>query len=180
MKHAKRLLALLLTLIFSLCLALPAIAAQPSVNWDDFYIVTPLKSMNVPVGESFTLRVDVNIPEGVEVEYKWLQALDYIPIEGAGNSPTFQYTLKNRDDYISVRCIVIGYEKSEDGTVLSQKELNAGYSTVYAEESAARVLFNKIVLALLAPFEWLFVGMIAGGWFFSIFGPWTLGWLFGS
>ncbi|MCL2495562.1 MAG: hypothetical protein FWE98_07935 [Oscillospiraceae bacterium] len=72
----KKPLALLLALALAFALALPAVFAeegetQSQVNWDDFYIVTQPQNQTVKYGENFTLTVEVNVPDGVEVEYFW-------------------------------------------------------------------------------------------------------------
>jgi len=40
---------------------------ESTVDWDDFYIVTQPRELTVPYGESFTLSVEVNIPEGARI-----------------------------------------------------------------------------------------------------------------
>jgi len=67
MKHPKKLLALLLTVLLVLSLSAPAMA----LSRDDITITGPTGP--VPFGEAFTLSVAVeNLPEGVEIEsYKW-------------------------------------------------------------------------------------------------------------
>jgi len=60
-------LALLLTLALALSIALPAMAVEP-LN----VISQPPRTVYVKRGESFTLTVEVEIPEGVdEVTYQW-------------------------------------------------------------------------------------------------------------
>jgi len=63
----KRILALLLALALALSLALPAAAVEPLD-----LISRPPGTLYVKRGESFTLTVEVDIPEGVdEVTYQW-------------------------------------------------------------------------------------------------------------
>ena len=55
-------------------------------NWEDFYFITDLpQDLYVKRNKSFTLSVEVNIPDGVEVTYQWYVGVDrtYVPIEGA-------------------------------------------------------------------------------------------------
>ena len=60
------------------------------VNWDDFYIITqPPRDLYVKRGESFTLSVEVNIPDGVEVTYEWYSTGFSGLIEGA-TAPALQ------------------------------------------------------------------------------------------
>jgi len=85
MKHAKKLLALLLALVIGLGLgalvlaedeeSAAAVAAQ-AINLDDFYITKDLlEDITVKNGEEFTLRVEANVPEGltenVQIVYNW-------------------------------------------------------------------------------------------------------------
>ena len=100
MKHTKRLLALLLSLALAFGLALPAFAAN-AIDWDDFYIITPLwTEVYVPHGESVTLNMEVNIPEGVErVTYQWYSSGIYNndkPIKGA-TTDTLQLSPRDSD-----------------------------------------------------------------------------------
>lgn len=67
MKQTKKWLALVLTFALALSLALPAAA----VNWDEFRIVTQPQSMTVAYGESATLTIEVNVPDGAQVVYDW-------------------------------------------------------------------------------------------------------------
>jgi len=82
MKHTKKLLAALLSLILVLSLVAPVMAeeiyAAPAnvvslaVNWDDFYIISQSPDeLTVPFKSDFTLGVEVNIPAGAEVTYQW-------------------------------------------------------------------------------------------------------------
>jgi len=119
MKHTQRLLAVLLTLVLAFGIGAPAMAEEivleeivfeaeasmeipveiaeapmeaAAVNWDDFYIITqPPKNLYVKRGESFTLSVEVNIPEGVEVTYQWYayETPSDRPIAGA-TAPSLQ------------------------------------------------------------------------------------------
>lgn len=77
MKHIKRVLAIAVALSLAFTLAMPAMAIV--VDWSEFRIVTqPPEYLYVPYGESFTLSVEVNVPDGVdEVKYQWYQYRDY-------------------------------------------------------------------------------------------------------
>ena len=78
MKITKRIFATLLTFALALSLALPTMAA---VNWDDFRITKQPQGLTIKEGESFTLSVGVNVPDGAEVVYQW--ECDGSIIEGA-------------------------------------------------------------------------------------------------
>lgn len=66
MKHAQRLLALLLTALLAFSLSAPAMA----VTREDITITGPAGV--VPFGQAFTLRVAVDLPDGTEVvAYQW-------------------------------------------------------------------------------------------------------------
>ena len=75
MKHIKRMLAFVLALVLLLGFGAVASAeeAPPAINWDEFYIITqPPEEQTIAFGESFTLSVEVNVPEGVtRVTYQW-------------------------------------------------------------------------------------------------------------
>ena len=93
MKYTKHALALLLALALAFGLAMTAfateeeaelepLALQSTVDWSEFRIITNPQDQYVPYGESFTLSVEVNIPDGGEVTYRWYVANGGI-IEGA-------------------------------------------------------------------------------------------------
>jgi len=117
MKHLRKSLALLLALMLAFGIGAPAMAEEieheeiafeaeaameasaeiaeapveaSAVDWKDFYIITHPQSQKIPRGESFTLNIEVNIPDGVEVTYKWY-TYGWQPIEGA-TTPTLQLT----------------------------------------------------------------------------------------
>lgn len=68
MKFAKRILASLVTLALMFLLALPSMAA---VNWDEFKFTEMPKDITIKYGDSFTLSVEVKVPDGAVVEYQW-------------------------------------------------------------------------------------------------------------
>ena len=82
MNLTKKILALLLAFAMAMALALPAFAepeaepeviAQDEINWDDFYIVSKTPNTKIEYGESYTLSVEVSIPEGTQVTYEWYE-----------------------------------------------------------------------------------------------------------
>jgi len=84
MKHTKKLLALLLAALLTLGLGAPAIAEGEGSIPISAVIIGPEEP--VPFGEAFTLRVELDIPEGVEIEsasYWWSWTNWPLPIEGA-------------------------------------------------------------------------------------------------
>jgi|GEM_PF-1315061 len=120
MKHLRNPLALLLALMLAFGIGASAMAEEieleteaamespaeiaeapvtPSaVDWNGLYVITDLpEDLYVPRGESFTLSVEISVPDAVEVKYQWYVGYgDYVPIEGA-TSPTLQ--LSSNDAY---------------------------------------------------------------------------------
>jgi len=138
MKHTKRMLAALLTLALVFAIALPSFANQSSVNWNEFRITKqPESRQNIKFGESFTLSVEVNVPEGVEVEYQWQRL--FTNIEGAIESelhldsshPDYLFRSINGTAEAIYRCIIRAYEKDDDGNTISSKKLQTNDARVY-------------------------------------------------
>ena len=65
----KKKIVLRFLLAFALTLALTVSAAAG--NWDDFRITRDLQDRTIHYNERFTLSVEVNVPEGAQVEYQW-------------------------------------------------------------------------------------------------------------
>jgi len=96
MKHAKRILAVFLTLALALSFALPTTAA---VDWNEFIITKQPLGHGIQHGNRLTLSVEVAVPAGVEVEYQWYRQLESgedAPIEGA-NKPTLNLSPSDSD-----------------------------------------------------------------------------------
>ena len=158
MKSTKRILATLLTLALALSLTLPAMAV---VDWDEFRITKQPQDLTIKNGDSFTLSVEVNIPDGVEVEYRWQRDSSYI--EGAtapelhlrtGDSfyPEFSRLGGDLADYV---CDIIGYEKDAVGNVISSRSLRSDRVRVGTERTALGKLFDVTIgpigYALISP-----------------------------
>ena len=85
MKHAKKLLALLLALALALGIAIFAMAEEPDVP----YIVTQPQEQTYAYGTAFTVSVQVYLPEGWTAEYQWyfnslsITGLSYFELPGA-------------------------------------------------------------------------------------------------
>ena len=135
-------LALVLTLALALSLALPAMAEgepEPEVNWDDFTIITQPKDLTIKYGESFTLSVEVNVPDGVAVIYTWWRYSDGSLIDGA-TGPTLQlsfdeplypqasYPYQNATAWYS--CTVTPVISNEDDKPVVSRRLYSDYATV--------------------------------------------------
>jgi hypothetical protein len=164
MKFAKRMLATLLTLALTLALALPAMAA---VNWNEFKITKQPQDPKITHGEILTLRVEVNIPEGVEVEYKWWHF--GVHIENS-NAPEIHISPDNpryprwegSDDYY--QCGITAYEKDNGGNIISSQTLVSNSVIVKTKRSSK----GKIASITWEPFALAFSGTIV-----------TLTWSFG-
>jgi len=179
MNHAKRMLALLLTLALVFTLALPSFASEeaseePSkpqsiVNWNEFRITKQPESPTITHGESFTLNVEVNAPEGVEVEYQWYSVAnsDVKKIEGA-ITPTLH--LNPNDNHYPenktsgghstiYRCKLIGYEKDEDGNVVSSSGRFTS-ADVRIERTSSGKLYDLLIQPFVSAF-WATFGMLS-------------------
>jgi len=160
MKQAKKCLALALTLTLALTLALPAAAA---VNWEDFRITRQPQSMTIIHGESFTLSMEVNVPDGVEVEYQWRRS----PVGGSEDSSTRIYgatepdlQLSSNDDHYPFRnnyydyyCEITAHGKDADGNELSSQTLTSGRARVTVEEKE-KTFWEKVYSVTLEPFSY--------------------------
>ena len=134
-----------------------------AVNWEDFTIIThPPESLSVKHGESFTLSVEVNIPEGVEMEYQWYCESNMIP--GA----TDAVLQVNRDDAVHPKnyanactyyyCRITGVEK-KDGIEVSREWQNSASSVVDMKT------MKKTMGKLLEPIAEAFLVALIGGYF---------------
>jgi len=178
MKHTKKLLTLLLALALGLGLGAPAAFAQTTVDWDDFYILTQPQAAIVPYGSSFTLSVEVNVPEGVKVvSYVWRP---YIGTLGAGTGSVlhlspgdYAYPEAYRP-YLAAteyyHCIITAVEEDANGNpVGSPWELysqNAGV-TVLAERDMYfwESWGERVTQGAAGLFLYAYVGII---WFLGI------------
>ena len=82
MKYTKKLLALLLVLVMALGLGITAMADPSDVP----HVIPPTQpTPKVTTGDSFTLSVDMYIPDGWTVEYQWQEytSAGYTDIPGA-------------------------------------------------------------------------------------------------
>ena len=156
MKQSKKLLALLMALVLAFSLALPALAEEAAeitaevnaagevsaaeVDWDDFYIISqPPKEITLTRGSDFTLSVEVNVPAGVEVRYRWKWVAgdstistekelhrapgdDYYP-NAAPARPYAKYCAE-------YRCEITAVEKDSDGKVVKTAVLKTEIITV--------------------------------------------------
>jgi len=93
MKHTKKLLAILLSFVLLLGLAVPAMAEEVRYNlyvpWEGVTITYPRASSDSPYqvayGKSFTLAIEATLPNDVEISYQWWYGTvndGMVPIEG--------------------------------------------------------------------------------------------------
>jgi len=78
MKHAKKLLALLLAFIMAFGIGVSAMAAE--TIYDPFLVPQPW-DQTITNGDSFTLSIEVDVPEGWQAEYQWFEG-SYRGFEG--------------------------------------------------------------------------------------------------
>jgi len=165
----KKLLAALLTLALSLTLALPTAFAEEGetgsqVNWDDFYIVTqPVASLSMFSSDTVTLRIEVNIPEGVEVGYQWrysgvipdatepvltIGPDDWWPRSSdeptSGPSAGSWSSRWPRRTEISVWCIITAYEK-EDDAIVTSRELRSDAAQIMLKGNMLENLYDLFI-----------------------------------
>ena len=142
----KKAISVLLAAILALGLGAPAaaeqaeetLAAQSSVNWDDFYIVAQPEDMTVNYGEDLVFSVEVNVPDGVEVTYQWYANSLYLlsdangPIFTCSSNHSFYPRLYRTSGFMNplyeegwwyYYCKIVGEEKDDGGNILSSKEL---------------------------------------------------------
>ena len=174
----KKLLSALLALAMAsgLFAVLPftASAAESTVDWDEFYIITQPQSQTVAYNKSATLRVEVNVPDGVEVEYRWYRG---IRTRIGGDEPVLVENFLDRDakDWVAqvsnldyklstaltgrsheYSCVIFGYEKDADGNVISTVRLESQTVTVTMNSgNALEKLYTYIVYPFVLGFQLL-------------------------
>jgi len=158
MKFTKRILATLLTLALALTLALPAAAA---VDWNEFRITKQPQDMTIKYGDSFTLSVEVDVPDGVEVEYQWyrgskIEGATDSSLHGTPSDPYYpEYSSLGGDNEI-FECWITAYEKDADGNVISWDRICTGSIHVYAERTA----LGKVYDVTIGPFGYAFTMVV--------------------
>jgi hypothetical protein len=166
MKFTKRLLAVALTLALALSLALPAMAA---VDWTEFKITKQPQDLTIKYGDSFTLSVEVAVPEGVEVEYQWYyrdgSSGNAIPIENATSlelqvKPDALFYPENvrfGGATINYTCQATAYAKDEAGNIILPKKHLGSSVDVKTERTTSGRLYDLFI----APFEYAFGTTVA-------------------
>jgi len=161
MKRAKQLLAVVLAFSLALSFVLPALA----IEWDDFRIITQPQSLTIGEGESFTLTVAVNVPDGVVVEYQWyvVSNVGYTDTAPSGGpiltaAPGDSYYAINpgrapdNNSYKNYFCKITGYEMDGE-EIVSERTLTSDTVTVtiaLPKPTAGELLEYIFVL----PFYW--------------------------
>jgi len=113
----KRLVSILLTLIFALGFLSPATAA---VNWEQFIVVEQPRDQYLPDGGTFTFSPVLYVPAGVtDIAYQWYRVGPggSSAIEGA-TGPVFTCAPGDPDypaDSIRFSCVIQAYENGELG-----------------------------------------------------------------
>jgi len=177
MKRTRKPFALLLALLLALGLAAPAMAASAAqaVNWGAFRIIEEPQSQTIPNGESFTLSVEVNIPDGVEVEYQWywteprtvfnMSGYKFTsPIPNAtapevqlkpgdAEYPVISYTYNPGERFGEYYCQISAYEKDGSGAVVARRDLESETVRVDVLRSAG----EKVYGVTLEPFAIAFM-----------------------
>ena len=186
----KKLLALLLALALGLGLALPAFAETeppPAVNWDDFYITAQPQSQRIAKGADFSLSVGVNIPEGVEVSYRWkywerIKYVDNRPLDLT--VPTSQEATVYLSPHYNINrplaeptdrayvCEIVGIERDAAGNEIASKTLRSDVAEVRMDGS--KNLGDLLYYIFVDPIiDAYYIGHIAGP-FAILFFPITL------
>ena len=161
MKIAKRILAAALAFALALSFALPGMAA---VNWDEFKITKQPAEQNLKIkyGDSFTLSVEVNVPEGVEVAYQWL--CESSRIEGATapelhlgpDDPCYPESYWMGKVVVDYICEITAYEKDEDGNVITSRNKRSDRVSVMTEAT----FLGKLVDITIGPFGYALTACI--------------------
>jgi len=166
MKQFKRLLALGLAFALAIGLALPTMAA---VDWDDFRITKQPQGLTIKQGDSFTLSVEANIPDGVEVEYQWYReggAWGELAIKIVDATTPDLHQNPNDSDYPDANmyheyhCMITAYE---NGNAASTRTLTSSRVRVLAEEEKKEKTFwEKVYSVTLEPFAYAGIMTMSG------------------
>ncbi|MCL2299079.1 MAG: hypothetical protein FWC27_02890 [Firmicutes bacterium] len=162
MKLVKRFRGMLLALLLVLSFALPARA----VDWEAFRIVTQPQGQTVNNGDSFTLRIVVNIPDDVVTQYQWFvrDRFGAWSISGA-IGPTLSLTPDDSDyplddrynprdgDNKTYYCEINGCEMDEDD-VVSERTLKS--NEVKVTIAVPKPGFGELLRGIFVnPFYWI-------------------------
>ena len=146
MKHTKRLLALLLTLVLALGLALPTFA---STNPAMPVITKQPQSVTVLNGETYTFSIEAEIPNGDPLRYEWYAVDDTYPDWCYSTEASLslwtgvQFELFVKSVQADFYCVVYN---ADDDSLFVQSE--AATVTVLKDDSAVREAFCKLLLAI--------------------------------
>jgi len=153
-------------------------AENQGVNWDNFWITKQPQSQRIRIWEEYTVSVEVYAPPGVEVEYRWWGYPgglgSYISHFKGATEPVYTSTYladKNFFELIIVLlfgdiggtayCEIIGYEKDEDGNVISQKRLASDFARITLK-GVDNVLVTLLQLLTVYPVVSIALGLYAG------------------
>ena len=144
MSHSKKLLALLLSLVLALGLAVPAFAAgeadeaMPVITKQPEDVVVAAKFFYVPA--EYTLSVEAYCPNGDPVGYQWCDA---VPITGAVDSAyTSRFGSSSARKY-TYYCIVYNAKEGFDS------EYRVTSNVVYVSQREDALSLGVTLLALL-------------------------------
>jgi len=127
------------------------------------YITKQPVDLTIQRGESFTLSVEVSIPDGVEVEYLWYMYTPDYPYEGAtaadlhlgpddpGYPPPLSSSLAQSSSK-PFRCRITAYEKDSSGNVVSTRTLTSQRVDVVVENVKDNSFLGKLYKVIVAPF----------------------------
>jgi len=158
-------LALALVLAFG-AVPLFGLTAQAAVDWDDFYIITEPQKHTIQRGETITLSVEVNVPDGVVVEYQWYRQLGSAAhlIENAttpvlrvdpnsSHYPSFILG-RSRISQNNYWCSIIARDPDAGAYLVSSKTLKSQTATVKVEDNSS---WAKFLSLTIDPFIMAFV-----------------------
>jgi len=149
MRHANRLIALLLTLVLAFGVTLPALAEGKSeAEADPAMPVITVQPQGVTVRgkKSATLSVQAHIPNGDEIGYRWYR----FPNEIVGETSELQFDGTKNGTY---RYYVDVYNRSNPAYCVSSTTV-----TVVSTDTFAANLFTVLTAPVVLPFTLLAAG----------------------
>ncbi len=151
MENTKKVVSVLLCLVLVFSAFTVSASAQETVNWDEFYFTKQPQDVVITNGESFTLSVEVNAPEGVELSYHWnpsfygdaKQETDTLTVnKGESRYPSLKSAYGFEREYY---CTVTATQKGEDGRVINRKTIESDRATVSIKMNAVEGIKHIVV-----------------------------------